>query len=69
MASTLTLTRKLVDLELALAGVLSVARLIQSPASRIISSNLFEGVSYGAVDIGSEFSCWMEADFVQVSRS
>ncbi|KAL8833272.1 MAG: hypothetical protein Q9170_004375 [Blastenia crenularia] len=30
----------------------------------IISGNLFEGVSYGAIDIGPEFSYWKEADYV-----
>ncbi|KAL8687798.1 MAG: hypothetical protein Q9218_006134 [Villophora microphyllina] len=31
----------------------------------IISGNLFEGVSYGAIDIGPEFSSWKEADYVR----
>ncbi|KAI4126541.1 MAG: hypothetical protein LQ338_003697 [Usnochroma carphineum] len=30
----------------------------------IISGNLFEGVSYGAIDVGPEFSNWKEADYV-----
>ncbi|KAL8719505.1 MAG: hypothetical protein Q9225_003495 [Loekoesia sp. 1 TL-2023] len=30
----------------------------------IISGNLFGGVSYGAIDIGPEFSYWKEADYV-----
>ncbi|KAI4195607.1 MAG: hypothetical protein LQ346_003385 [Caloplaca aetnensis] len=29
----------------------------------IISGNLFEGVSYGAINIGPEFSYWKEADY------
>ncbi|KAI4144971.1 MAG: hypothetical protein L6R39_003961 [Caloplaca ligustica] len=30
----------------------------------IISGNLFEGVSYGAINVGPEFSFWKEADYV-----
>ncbi|KAL8928841.1 MAG: hypothetical protein Q9208_001619 [Pyrenodesmia sp. 3 TL-2023] len=31
----------------------------------IISGNLFEGVSYGAITLGPEFSYWKEADYVR----
>ena len=30
----------------------------------LITGNLFEGVSYGALDLGPEFSSWGEADYV-----
>ena len=30
----------------------------------MIANNLFEGVAYGALDLGPEFSSWGEADYV-----
>lgn len=33
-------------------------------SNRLIANNLFEGVAYGALDLGPEFSSWGEADYV-----